>query len=139
MTSSDDRILLKSAVTHGAQAPVDAIERLGDERTYALMVTATSLAISRKFTRDASLDEISAYAKGLPERFPGGAGEIKPAHAEAVIRALRGEVELLEPLSHDEILGMLFLITYAIMSHERLQGPSLDAYIDQVIATADAG
>lgn len=137
MTQSDERALLRSAVTHGADAPIEAIERLGDERTYALMVAATSLAIDRKFTDESPAAEIKAYTQTLPARFPGGGDDIRPTDAEAVIMALRGSPEGLESLSHDQILGMMFLLTYAIMSHENLQDQGTEAYIDEVISTAN--
>ena len=137
MTQSDERTLLRSAVTHGADAPVKAIERIGSERTYALMVAATSLAVDRKFTDQTSDAEIKAYTLTLPARFPGGGDDIRPGDAAAVIMALRGSPEGLEPLSHDQILGMMFLLTYAIMSHENLPDQDIESYIDDVISTAD--
>ncbi|HZE38968.1 MAG TPA: hypothetical protein VE172_09175 [Stackebrandtia sp.] len=138
MSHDDDVKLIKQSITYGADAPTDVIERIGVERTYALISSALTLAVQRKFSPTATVDEIGQYAKGLPARFPEGQGEIVPSKAEAVIRAARGELAALQPLSHSDILGMMFLVTYAIMSHENLRGDLLDAYVDDVLSMASA-
>ena len=138
MSRVDEETLIKASITYGADAPSEVVDRIGEARTYAIMASAMSLAVDNAFPKDVASETIQQFAASLKTRFPDGAGEIKPMVVEAMIRAIRGEGQLLEGIDHKDVLNMLFLITYAIMSHENLHGDQLDAYVGAVIKLADA-
>ncbi|HZE38157.1 MAG TPA: hypothetical protein VE172_05025, partial [Stackebrandtia sp.] len=136
MSQDDDIQLIHRSITSGAEAPTDIIERVGIERTYALISAALTLAVQRKFHPTATVDDIAAFATDLPKRFDDD--DIDPKIAEAVIRGARGELAELHSLSNGEIVGMMFLVTNAIMSEENLEGEDLVEFINDVLETVDA-
>ncbi|HZE38969.1 MAG TPA: hypothetical protein VE172_09180 [Stackebrandtia sp.] len=59
--------------------------------------------------------------------------------AEAVIRYAFGEEELLAGVGVEDLRTLLFLLPYAIVSEQNIEGASLDVFVANVIKTADEG
>lgn len=135
-SKADAAEFLSAIITHGAPEPTGAVERLGDNKVFALIAAASMVAVGRKFDETSSSTEIQSYATNLKVRFVDHASEVKPIIVEAVIRASLGEAQLLEGLDQNDIVSTMFLLTYAIMSHEHLDKVTETAYIDDVIAMA---
>ena len=136
--NSDERTLLVSAITYGAKAPLDAIERLGNRRTFTIMAAAMGEALERGFAEGTTVEQVRNYVAELFERFPQAKEDIDPSAIEAVIRASLGEDHLIEPLNGEQLLSAAYLLTYAIMSHENLDTDQREAFFQAVIAEADA-
>ncbi|GIG69422.1 hypothetical protein [Phytomonospora endophytica] len=135
--NEDERSLLTAAITSGVRAPMDAIERLGNNRTFHIMAAAMSIAIERGFADGTTPAQIQNYVEDLLERFPKADGEIKASALEAVIRAGLGEPELIEPLTYDDLLGASYLLTFDLISQQELDDAGREEYFQTVIALAD--
>ena len=128
---------LTAIIKHGAPEPTGAVERLGDDKVFALIAAASMIAIGRKFDDSTPPARIQEYVADLKSRFAENADDIKPVVAEAVIRATLGEAQLLEGVDQNDIVSMMFLLTYAIMSHEQLDEAAETAFVDEVIAMSE--
>lgn len=132
MNREDARALLHSAITFGEDLPPGAIDRLGGQAVYRLMTAAVIVAVSRKFPEGTPPEEIALFAEGLPGRFPTGGDQVRPKLAEDVIAAMRGEDERIKPYDFNEIMGALFILAYAIMSHANLDEDGFERYLAEV-------
>lgn len=135
--TEDERTLLLTAITEDAKAPLDVIERLGDERTYVLMSAAMAEAIDRSITRGVAPGRVREYVDELFERFPGVADELTPETLEAVIRGGLGEEGLLEPVTFDEVLAASRLLTYDLMARQELDAAGREEFVRAVVELAD--
>lgn len=134
---NDAAEFLTAMITHGAEEPTGLVQRLGDDRVFALIAAASMVAVTRKFSSSTPVSEMQIYVADLKQRFRDNTSEIKPAMVEAVIRSAFGEEQLLEGLNRDDIISTMFMLTYAIMSYENLQDEELDQYVNEVIQLAD--
>ncbi|GLZ77534.1 hypothetical protein Afil01_23410 [Actinorhabdospora filicis] len=135
--NEDERTLLLTAITEDAKAPLDVIERLGDERTYELMSAAMAEAIDRSVTRGVAPGRVREYVEELLERFPAAREELSPAVLEAVIRGGLGEEGLLEPVTFDEVLAASRLLTYDLMARQDLDAAGREDFVRTVVELAD--
>lgn len=139
MTTTDEELVVRAAVSAVAKLPNDAVQRLGDERAFTLLAAATTQAVRRKFSSAPTSAEIQGYVQELKVRFPDGADMIKPIVAEAMIRSAFGEDDLLAGIGADDLRTLLFLLPYAIISEKNIQGEKLDAFVNEVLAMASTG
>lgn len=132
--NSDERALLKFAISQDEDSPDAAIERLGNTRALTLLITAASNAIRRRF-QPGNDSAIRSFVDHLPERFQNEA--LNVGHAETLILATLVDPDLIDPLSYDDLLAACFLVTYAIMSHENLDYEGREQYFAAVVKEAD--
>ncbi|MFD0558109.1 hypothetical protein FB566_3402 [Stackebrandtia endophytica] len=134
MTVADDaKTLIMMTITKDSDSPEEIADRLGDERVFPLMSAAMAVAATRRFPEGSDLAEINTFVSDLSERFPDGGDVLKPTVAEAVIRTARGEDGRLEGLSINDVVPLLFLLTYAIMSEQNLSPAETETYVQEVL------
>lgn len=138
MTRSDEETLVRAQISSDEDIPEEVLERLGGNRSFALLSAATIKAVERKFPNGVTPAVAQEFVAELKRRFPEGASEIKPMVVEALLRTSFGEIQLLEGIEPEDLHNMLFLLPYAIMTRENLQDEEVDEYIDQVIQQADS-
>lgn len=138
MSKSNEAIFVESAVTPGTDIRQDIAEEIGDQRTYTLMGAALALSVAMKFPQGSDSDEIQSYISQMRNRFPEGTDSFKPDQLESIIRGIRGEVELLDDVDPNYMAEMSFMLPYAIITQDKVEGEALDDFVDQVVELANA-
>ena len=138
MTTSDDERIVRAAVAAPAQLPEEVIARLGDARVTALLGAATALAFQRKFTASPDRERTREFTEVLQARFPDAAHLIKPVVIEALARFAFGETDLIDGIEPEDVRTALFVLPYAIITEEQIQGEPLDQFVQEVITAVDS-
>lgn len=137
MNRTDAREVLEAIATRDHGVPEDALDRLGDNETMALITAAAAVAAEMKFEAGGDVRLITQFAREMERRYNAEDEVVESSVVAAVIRAALGEPELLDDVSGDEIFAVGMIVVYEIIA-ERFLGPlDLRAYYDEVLELAE--
>ncbi|GLZ77538.1 hypothetical protein Afil01_23450 [Actinorhabdospora filicis] len=138
MNRADAETLIRDSITHRAEPTPGLVDKLGAKAVYMLIAAAVVVAAERKFPEGTPIEELRAYAESLHERYPHGAEAIDTTLAEHVLRSLLEGEELLQPYDFGDVLQMMFILAYALMSPENLDEAAFHEYFSHVYELASA-
>lgn len=137
MTTNDEIALLTATAIRGSAPPFEIAKRIGEARTYTVMLSGLRVAMDRKYPSGGGIDTVTDFVTELKGHFP-DLPMLKTEVAEAVIWAALGNQRRLKEVDVNEAVVLLFFLTHVIMSSEDLDERGIAEYIARVLELAPA-
>ncbi|MGH3662829.1 MAG: hypothetical protein ACRDTQ_13330 [Micromonosporaceae bacterium] len=133
------KAVLRALFTRDSEAAQEKSAELGD-LTWAdsgvLAGAAFVIAMERRFKDDDSHAAIKAFVKEAQENYEDAEPAIKPLQAEALIRGVLGEAELMREVPRDDALPTQLALTYKVLADEQASPEDVDRLLDEAEALA---
>lgn len=134
------REILRATLTGDFQAAQDKAAQLGDIRwaDSGLLVGAVfAITVNRRFGDDASHASVKAFVEEARQNFAESERPIKPLMAEALVRGVLGEPELLREIPREEAMPTQIALAYKILDEEEATPADVDRLLDEAEELAE--
>ena len=96
-----------------------------------LVLAAFALGVERQFAEDASHDAIKAFVTEAQQNFAQAPTPVRPLTAEAVIRGILGEEELLDEVPREAQHATRMMLTYKMVQALELTPEEVGKLLDE--------
>ncbi len=136
MADATKRMLVEAMLVrelHQEEDLAKAAEELGVKRLAVLVMSAFTVALSKRYAKLPTPTEVSAYSSYLGERYGHTERAVKPAVIESLIRGQLGELHLLDELELSDIIPSQMLVVYDVFTSLDPDEANVDAFVDDVL------